>query len=52
MYVTVHFLYFFCSIVTDEVIEDYDVVEEVPGFEDIIDDGQLIPLDPLDDDAT
>ena len=25
------------------------MVEEVPGFEDVIDDGQLIPLDPLDD---
>ena len=43
------FFVLFCSIVTDEVIEDYDVVEEVPGFEDVIDDGQLIPLDPLDD---
>ena len=33
----------------DEVIEDYEGVEEVPGFEDIMDDGLLVPLDPLDD---
>ena len=54
-YIYYNFFYFsVLSIysIADEV-EDYEAVAEVPNdFEDVMDDGLLVPLDPLDDDTT